>query len=238
MESNRPDGWQTVNQLSDSFDRLGNIQRMKFHGFWGIGLALLLTATAAVAAPKKTTNLYRWVDENGVVHFGDSIPAEYAEQEKHVINDQGITVGRIAGKATEEELAAMAAAAEAEAEQERAQRADRALLATYLSVAEIERHRDRRVELLVAQARVSELYLTNLRKRLVSLLDEASAFKPYNVDPDAPMIRPALANDIKQTKDRIHRYEARIADHKRGAEELRAEFQVAINRYAELTASR
>lgn len=196
-------------------------------------LLLALLVQAADANPP----VYRWVDENGVVHFGDSVPPEYAEQEKTILNERGVTIGRIAGKATDEEIAAMLAEKEAEAERERARRADRALLATYLSISEIERHRDRRVELLDAQAKVSELYLANLRKRLVSLLEEASGFKPYTVDPDAPMIRPALADDIKDTKDRIVTYEGRLADHRRAADALRQDFSVAINRYAELTSN-
>ena len=197
-------------------------------------LASAVLAGLLVPARAEET-VYRWVDENGVVHFGDSIPPEYAEQEKLILNEQGVAIGRIAGKATDEELAAMRAAEEAKAEKERARRADRALLATYLTVGEIERHRDRRVEQLQAEAKVTEIYLTNLRKRLVSLLDEASSFKPYTVDPDAPMIRPALADDIKQTKDRILTYEERLAKHERATEDLREDFQLAINRYTELT---
>lgn len=204
---------------------------------WAISRTILASAALAglLSAAVSAETLYRWVDENGVVHFGDAIPAEYAEQEKLILNEQGVTVGRIAGKATSEEMQALRAEAEAKAEKERARRADRALLATYLSIGEIERHRDRRVELLEAQARVTELYLTNLRKRLDSLLDEASRFKPYTVDPDAPMIRPALADDIKVTKDGILKYEERLATHRRAADNLRQDFQVAINRYTELT---
>ena len=226
-----------MTQLSEGAVRLGKILNMRGMSVSVLALSVALIAAPALAAPERQ-QLYRWVDENGVVHFGDSIPAEYAEQEKQVLNERGVTIGRIAGKATEEELAAMAAEEAAKAEVERARRADRALLATYLSVGEIERHRDRRVELLEAQSKVSQLYLTNLRKRLVTLLDDAARFKPYNIDPDAPMIRPALANDIKETKDRIIRYESRLADHKRSADALRAEFQVAIDRYTELTVSR
>lgn len=200
-------------------------------------LVLAAGALAALSASALAQQVYRWVDENGQVHFGDSIPAEYAEQEKTILNEDGVTIGRIAGRATPEEIAAMLAEQEAKAAAERERRADRALLATYLSVGEIERHRDRRVELLEAQARVSQLYLDNLRKRLLSLLDEASAFRPYTIDPDAPMIRPVLADDIKQTKDRILAYEERIANHKREAETLRHEFQVAINRYTVLTSN-
>ena len=57
-------------------------------------------------------------------------------------------------------------------------RADQALLSTYVSVAEIEMHRDRRVELFQAQARVTELYLRNLQRRLDQLKTEAGRFKP------------------------------------------------------------
>ncbi len=226
-----------MTQLSNRPGRLGKILGMFRMRTTTLLLGMLVSAGPLWAATDRAPQLYKWVDENGVVHVGDSIPAEYADQEKEVLNEHGVTVGNIRGKITEEELAAIAAAEEAQAELERARRADRALLATYLSVNEIERHRDRRVELVEAQSRVSELYLTNLRKRLVSLLDEAAAFKPYNIDPDAPMIRPALANDIKETKDGILRYESRVADYKRSAENLREEFQVAIQRYSELTAS-
>lgn len=201
--------------------------------FAGTALAILLLGGLTAQAQ----HVYRWVDEDGQIHFGDSVPAKYAEQEKTILNEDGITIGRIAGRATPEELAAMRAQEEAKAAKERLRRADRALLATYLSIGEIERHRDRRVELLEAQAKVSELYLTNLRKRLLSLLDDASGFKPYTVDPDAPMIRPVLAEDIKQTKDRIIAYEGRIANHRRESESLRGEFQLAIDRYTKLTAS-
>lgn len=204
---------------------------------WGISRTILASAALAglLSASAAAETVYSWVDENGVVHFGDSVPAEYADQEKVILNEQGVKIGVIAGKATPEEQAALLAAAEAEAERERARRADRALLATYLSIGEIERHRDRRVELLEAQAKVTELYLTNLRKRLDSLLEEASQFKPYTVDPDAPMIRPALADDIKVTKDGILKYEEQLAKHRRNADSLRQDFQVAINRYNELT---
>ena len=57
-------------------------------------------------------------------------------------------------------------------------------------------HRDRRIELFQEQARVTELYLRNLQRRMDSLLEEASGYQPYSDDPDAPIIDPDLANDI------------------------------------------
>ena len=42
------------------------------------GLALALPLTAAAADNEKSSRTYRWVDNKGVVHYGDSIPPEFA----------------------------------------------------------------------------------------------------------------------------------------------------------------
>ena len=50
---------------------------------------LLLFCLSAGLASAQEPKLYRWVDENGVVHYGDSIPARYAELERQVVNEHG-----------------------------------------------------------------------------------------------------------------------------------------------------
>jgi hypothetical protein len=198
-----------------------------------LALACSLAPLGASAATKQ--KLYRWVDENGVVHVGDTIPAEYADQDKDILNDKGVTVGQLEGRVTDEELAEAARQEQLRASAERARRADKALLATYLSIDEIEAHRNRRIELLEAQARVSELYLKNLRRRMVKLQDEAANYKPYSANPDAELIAPDLAEDMSETKDRVIRYESRLANARRELDAVREEFEFVITRYAELT---
>jgi hypothetical protein len=168
---------------------------------------LSLSLSAVAESPQK---LYRWVDAEGVVHFGDSVPAEYAEIEKQVLNEHGVTVDVLRGKKTEEEIAEEKRQEEIQLALELQRRADQALLATYLSVDEIEMHRDRRIELFQAQTRVTELYLRNQRRRLESLQKEASNFRPYSSDPDAPLIERDLADDITETKDVIGRHEINL----------------------------
>ena len=53
--------------------------------------------------------LYKWVDEKGVVHYGDSIPPQYAKQERSVLNRHGVEVGRLEGEKTDAQRAADAA---------------------------------------------------------------------------------------------------------------------------------
>lgn len=195
---------------------------------------LLVTLTAATGVAAEEKKLYRWVDADGVVHYGDSIPAEFADNEKQVLNDAGITVDVLRGKKTPEELAAEKRQRELEQERELQRRADKALLATYLSIDEIEMHRDRRVELFQAQARVTELYLRNLQRRLESLEEEAANYRPYSEDPDAPMIKPDLAADLNETRATIERHETNLQRFQKDEDSIVARFDHDIDRFKAL----
>lgn len=195
--------------------------------------AILLALSTGLAAGE-TQKLYRWVDADGVVHFGDSIPAEYAEIEKQVVNEHGITVDVMRGKKTPEEIAEEKRLEEIRRAHELQRRADQALLATYLSVDEIIMHRDRRIELFQAQARVTELYLKNLEKRLVKLQAEASKYQPYNDDANAEMIDPELAADIEMTKDTIDRHEQNLQRFQDDEQTIIARFDGDIDRFKTL----
>lgn len=189
--------------------------------------------SAGIAAAQQA-KLYRWVDEEGIVHYGDSIPAKYAELERQVVNEHGITVGVMQAKKTEEELAEDARLEELRVEAELQRRRDQALLATYLTIDEIEMHRDRRVELFQAQARVTELYLRNLQRRMDSLREEAAKFRPYSEDPDAPMIDPDLADDMSQTKNTIARHEENLRKFENDEQSIVARFDGDIDRFKKL----
>lgn len=192
-------------------------------------LTLLLLPMAAQA--REGQKLYRWVDLEGLVHYGDSIPAEYAELEKQVLNQHGITVDTLTGKKTPEQLAAEQRQIELARELEKRKRADHALLATYMSIEEILMHRDRRIELFQAQTRVTELYLRNLQRRLDSLMTDASNFQPYSKNPDAPMIDRDLTDDIANTKDTIERHEGNLQRFKTDESNIVDRFEVDILRF-------
>ena len=177
---------------------------------------------------------YSWVDDEGVVHYGDSIPPEYADKPKNVINEHGITVDHIRGKKTAEEIEAERIAAELALQKELQNRADRALLATYQSVDEIEMHRDRRIELFQAQSRVTELYLRNLDRRLVQLKEESSRFRPYSSDPSAEMVDPRLVKEIKETESTIVRHKKNLEKYQQDEREIVERFDGDIDRFKNL----
>jgi hypothetical protein len=97
-----------------------------------------LAASAAFAAPSpgsgKTT--YRWVDNQGVVHYGDQIPPEYAGKDREIMNPQGVPVGHVDGEKSPDQLATEARARAAIIKQKQH---DTFLVTTYTSVKDIER---------------------------------------------------------------------------------------------------
>lgn len=205
--------------------------------------SFLLTALGAVLAcsahaQRDDGEVYRYTDEDGVVTFGDQVPPEHARQDRELLNREGVRVGFEQGEITEEERAAQEreAAREAEAARQHSERVrrDRMLLETYLSVRDIENLRDRRLELLEAQVKVTQIYLTNLQKRLVDLERDAGRFRPYSDAENAPPLPENLATDIERTKQSIRLYESQLSSTRQEQQSLRESFALDIERFREL----
>ncbi|MEM7430625.1 MAG: DUF4124 domain-containing protein [Pseudomonadota bacterium] len=195
-----------------------------------ICVCLLLPLSAFAQQGK----VYKWEDEDGNVHYGDAVPADAAEYRKEVKNSRGITVDEIRGRKTAEEIEAEKRAEELAMQKELQLRADRALLATYQNVEEIEMHRDRRIELFQAQSRVTELYLRNLDRRLGQLRQESGRFRPYSSDPSAPMIEPALIQEIKDTEETIDRHRQNLEKYQEEERKIMERFDGDIHRFRDL----
>lgn len=199
---------------------------------------VLIACLAALAATAHAQQLYRWVDKDGVVHYGDRIPPEYAGTARDVINEHGVAVQSDPGLLSEEQRAEQAriearAAAERQAREEAARR-DRMLLATYLSVRDIENVRDQRLELLESQITVTEQYLANLRQRLAGLHREASAYAPHSERENAPPMPANLSLEISRTEASIELYEDQVERTRTEQQTLRTSFERDIERFKEL----
>ena len=206
-----------------------------------VGAILLVVAIAlpSIGSAQRTQpKQYKWTDANGNVYYSDTVPPEHANRDREVLNDQGVRIGSEEGEITEAERA-IAAEREAAAEADRIAREtiarhDRMLLSTYISVADIEDLRDRRLELLESQIKLTEVYLGNLRKRLLALQAEASDYKPYSTRDGAPQIPQGLALDISRTTASITLYEQTLARTRMDQAALRESFDKDISRFREL----
>ena len=122
------------------------------------GLLILMMSTLFVASAQ--AGLYRWVDENGAVHYGDKVPAKYLKQEHDELNEQGTTVKK--------HDRAMTAAEKAEKKRQEAERKrlenekraqalrDRVLTDTYTTERDLVAARDARLDAIDSQLRLSK----------------------------------------------------------------------------------
>jgi hypothetical protein len=201
-------------------------------------LALLLTCVALpclAAEGDKGTTAYRWVDENGVVHYGDRVPPQYAQKESAILNQHGVEVGKRAAQKTPEQLAE-----EARRQQEilRQKQHDSFLLTTYASVADIVRLRDERLDTLQGQRQAAEQYIENLHSRLALLQTRAMMFKPYNPRGEARRLPDDLAEDLVRTVNEMRTQQDALTSKDTEEASLRKQFQADIDRYHELRSAR
>jgi hypothetical protein len=128
---------------------------------------LLLLITPALAG-----KLYRWVDENGKVHYSDKIPPQHADLSHDRLSNRGIRTSSMPRAKTEEELQR-----ERELERLRAQQQeliekqlaeDRVLLRTFRSEDDIILARDGKIEAIDVMIRVIQ---SNIRRYQAKLAD-------------------------------------------------------------------
>ena len=189
------------------------------------GLSLAWTAAAG------DVTAYKWTDDQGVVHYGDSIPPQYAEKAHETLNKQGVAVGHAEAQKSTEELAEEAHAREAVLKQ---QQHDNFLVTTYTSVKDIESLRDVRLDQLQGQRNAAELYVENLRSRLVALQGRAKHFRPYDSKPEARRMPDDLAEDLVHTLNEMRTQTRALTAKNEEVSAMRAQFDGDIQRYREL----
>jgi hypothetical protein len=196
----------------------------------------LMAGSAAAATPADQQKLYRWVDKNGQVHYGDSIPPEYSEQDRDILNRQGVRIGHEEGLVTPEEASAKAAADKAAKEVQQKKLRDRVLLQMYQSVEEIEVLRDRRLELIEAQLTIQEQSLANLRAKHAQFEKQAARFAPRSKSADALPLPEELGLDLQRSASDIVTQQQNLEKKRAERESIRATFGADIKRFKELRA--
>ena len=193
--------------------------------------AALAASTAFAAPPANGKTTYRWVDNQGVVHYGDQIPPEYAGKDREIMNPQGVPVGHVDGQKSPDQVAAEARARNAVIKQKQH---DAFLATTYTSVKDIEALRDSRLEQLKMQRAAGQQYIETLRARLGTLQTRALTYRPYSPNASARQMPDDLAEDLVRTLNEMSTQTGALASQAEEEAKLRAQFQADIERYREL----
>jgi Domain of unknown function (DUF4124) len=202
---------------------------------WIVLPALTVSGAAHAAPPSSSTShqgvAYRWVDDQGVVHYGDHVPPEYTGKDRAILNGRGVEVGHLDAQKSAEQLAADERARAAVIKKKEH---DSFLMTTYTSVKDIEGLRDVRLGQLKAQREAAEQYVESLRSRLGTLQSRALVYKPYSERADAPRMPDDLAENLVRTVNELRVQSSAYAAKSAEEAQLRAQFQADIERYREL----
>jgi hypothetical protein len=190
-----------------------------------------LIPVAAGAAPDKGAVTYKWTDEQGIVHYGDSIPPQYAQKERTVLNSRGVEVRKLDAQKTPEQLAS---AERTQKDDFRQRQHDAFLLNTYTSVKDIEALRDLRLDQMRGQKVAAELYVDSLHSRLSALQERAKVFKPYSARPEAHKMPDDVAEDLVHTLNELRTQSNALTKKNEDEAALKAQFQADVERYREL----
>ena len=139
-----------------------------------LALLLCLFVTPGFAAA-----LYKWVDEDGAVHYSSQLPPKQSKKEHQQLNSQGVVVSTREAAKTEEQLAKEAREAEEAEEAARLKKIqdakDRVLLLTFSSEQEIEMARDNRIEVIDSVIRLINGSIETTEEKLAALQQTADA---------------------------------------------------------------
>jgi hypothetical protein len=199
-------------------------------------LCLILLGFSGAA---NTGKLYKWVDENGNVRYGDQLPASEAKRGHQTLNSQGMVVGTTEAAKTPEEYAAIRKAEKERIARELAEarardlqrRKDRALLNTYGSVDELELIKDRRLEMVDLVIQLLYKSKATARERLEMLENRAATnyiAKGFEV-PDG------LAQNIETLARGNQLREKRLRQRLIEKNRILAQYEKDVVRYRKLT---
>ena len=181
--------------------------------------------------------LYKWVDENGQIRYGDRIPPQYARKSNETLNQQGITVDRKEAAKTPEQIAAAQRLEEARQAAERVQqekdRKDRILMDTFTNEDEMVLTRDGKIEAIEAIIRVTNGRTEKLKLRLSELKTRAA-----NIERSGKPVSDKLNAEISETRQQIAQNFTYVKSRNSDQQLIREQFEVDIARFRELQAEK
>ncbi len=176
--------------------------------------------------------MYKWVDENGVTHYGDSIPPEYRNRANEELNKRGVIIKKNDAALTPEQIKAKEEELAKRKKEKETIRRDAVLLGTYSNAEEIDLARDRNLRQIERVIKDTQTQLKSIEDQLKTSRDNAAAYKRENKP-----VPEGLQMDIETLEKTKQDLEVAILQKRADAEELRARFEEDKKRYIELTES-
>lgn len=179
--------------------------------------------------------LYKWVDENGRTHYGDSIPLKYQKQQHQELNDSGLVVKDRPAMPTEEELRRQYEQRQAEKAKQRKlkeqRQRDRVLLDTYTTERDLVAARDARIEAVDSQIQLSRSIIEEAREKLKNSERLAASLRAQG-----KTVPDTLYAKIEREKKSLEIHQRVAEGHLKKRAEVIEQFDDYIRRFRELKA--
>lgn len=179
-------------------------------------------------------NTYKWVDERGKTHYGDTIPAQYAGQGTSEMDKKGLIIKKNPAaltpdqrKAQEEAVASQKV--EAAKVMERS-RKDKALLNTYSTEQEIDMARDRNLTQIDLAAQSEQVRQKSAQTRLTKFRNQSS-----DLIRNKRVVPAELKQDIEEAEKEVAQINAMLKQYLQNKEITRTRFEGDKKRYRDLT---
>ena len=179
--------------------------------------------------------MFKWVDEEGQMHFGDKIPPQYLVKEHEELNESGVVTKRqkaakTAAEKAEDRRLEKKKKEEALVEKKKQQR-DRVLLDTYTTERDLIVARDSRLEAVDSQIQLAETIISDSNKNIDSLEKQVAEIKASNREVPADVYQ-----RIDSEKQQVAVQSKVMASHKKRHEDIATQFNDYIERFKVLKA--
>jgi len=183
------------------------------------------------ALPAAAAGVYKWTDDQGIVHYSDQMPADAVNKGGTVFDKQGRQIKKIDATLTP----AQAKAKEAEDErlrllakvQEDKSRRDLALMHSYTSEEEIDFARSRALLAVESQLKSAETYIADLTKRQQELKKDKLA---YGTKP----VPPTLDTELTGLDEELARQDKVLAQRRAEIAAINAKYESDKQRWREI----
>jgi len=198
---------------------------------------LLILMMSAIFVASAQAGMYRWVDENGAVHYGDKVPARYLKNEHQELNEQGTTVKK--------HDRAMTADERAEKKQQEAQRKrlenekraqalrDRVLTDTYTTERDLIAAKDARLDAIDSQLQLSKDIIESSKVKV-----DKTAELIERIKASGKMVPEATYAKLEREKLQLATQQGVQQGHQIKRDEVIVQFDGYINRFRELMAEK
>ena len=193
-------------------------------------IALVFGITFSMPA---TAKLYKWVDDKGTTHYGETIPPEYANKDRAELNKSGRLIKKIEVPTPAERQAQEQADAKKRADEKAAvekKRRDMTLTSTYSNVKEIDLARNRNLQQVNARINNNNSQLKLANDNLLGLQKESEGYTRAN-----KQIPASLQEDLQESQARVDKLRQNLEKSLAEKAAVEARYDADKVRYQELT---